>query len=352
MLLATSPVVLARHVPVALRGSSFGIKASSLYLGLIAGPVAGGWLASRFGWRAVFVMELPAAMATLALAAIYIPCNRPTHQRTRYDLAGACAWFLVMASFLWLLGHHRLRNLPGEWAAGAALPFLLLTLAASARRNPRPFFEARWFRSRTFSASVLSLVMAFTASYMLTFILPFLLVDAKHQGMSAVGWILAVYPLARSLVAWYSGRLSDRVDARLLSIPGLLLFVCGVAALSRLDESFPIPAVAGALLLAGLGFGCFVPPNNNTLIGSAPPELYGFAAGIMATSRTVGMMAGVALAGAILSSGGPLASRMNLVFRAAAALALAGAITSACATNEGIVLARYNGATIPNSAEL
>jgi DHA2 family multidrug resistance protein-like MFS transporter len=170
--------------------------------------------------------------------------------------------------------------------------------------------------------------MAFAASYMLTFALPFLLVQVRNEGPGAAGRALAVYAIARSLVAWYSGRWSDRLDNRLLAVPGLVVFLCGVVALSRMDTGSQFSALMAGVGAAGLGFGCFVPPNNNTLMQSVPRELYGFAAGMMATSRTLGMAAGVALDGALLPvAGGTLASRAALALRVAAMLAAAAAIT-------------------------
>jgi MFS family permease len=330
MLLANSPSLLVRHLPAAVRGFGFGVKTSCIYLGLMVGPAAGGWLVTRSGWRAVFAVEVPAAIMGLAVAAISIPADRPGTQRARYDFAGACLWFLALTSFLWLLAHHESGPLR---ACGLSAALLLVILVAAQRRNSEPLFARYCFRTRGFSASVLSLASAFTASYMLTFVLPFLIVEGRNQSISVAGGVLAVYALARSSVAWWSGRCSDRIDARLLAVPGLILFVCGIAILSRLGERSPISAMTAALAVAGIGFGCFVPPNNNALMASAPRELYGFASGIMATSRTVGMTIGVALAGAILSAaGGPLAGRADKAFCAAALLALAAAIASIFAT--------------------
>jgi EmrB/QacA subfamily drug resistance transporter len=329
MLLANSPAVLARHVPVERRGSAFGIKLSCLYFGLMAGPAAGGWLAGQFGWRAVFGMELPAAILGLALAAIFLPRDSPVAFRTRFDFAGAGIWVLGLTTLLWLTGRNRPLIVPVAGAAGTATVLLLIALTTVKRRAADPLFDLSCFRRLPFSASVLSLGIAFAASYTLTFVLPFFLTEARHQSPAEVGRFLAIYAVARSSVAWFSGRCSDRVDARWFTTPGMLLLACGLAVLSRgNDGNLP----SAGLLLAGLGFGCFVPPNNSLLMGSVPSGLRGFAAGIMTTSRTLGMTVGVALADAILSAGGgTLVNRASLAFRTAALLAVVGAITSALA---------------------
>jgi DHA2 family multidrug resistance protein-like MFS transporter len=78
--------------------------------------------------------------------------------------------------------------------------------------------------------------------------------------------MMAVYAIARSSIAWYSGRWSDRIDSTLLTIPGLIVFMGSVAAISWLVSSSPISVLTATLAAAGLGFGCFIPPNNSTLM--------------------------------------------------------------------------------------
>jgi DHA2 family multidrug resistance protein-like MFS transporter len=130
----------------------------------------------------------------------------------------------------------------------------------------------------------------------------------------------------------------------------MLLLACGLAVLYRgNDGNLP----SAGLLLAGLGFGCFVPPNNSLLMGSVPSALYGFAAVIMTTSRTLGMTVGVALAGAILSaSGGTLGNRANLAFGTAALLAVVGAIASGLATPRAASAPRPNIGAGPKNASI
>jgi DHA2 family multidrug resistance protein-like MFS transporter len=148
--------------------------------------------------------------------------------------------------------------------------------------------------------------------------------------------MMAVYAIARSSIAWYSGRWSDRIDSTLLTIPGLIVFMGSVAAISWLVSSSPISVLTATLAAAGLGFGCFIPPNNSTLMWSVPQELYGFGAAMMATSRTLGMAVGVALDGALLSNRSrSLVNSAALAFRLSALLALAAAITNALAAVPG-----------------
>jgi len=330
MLLVSSPSVLIRHTPAARRGSGFGVKASALYLGLAMGPLLAGWLGARLGWRWAFVMEVPAALMGVAIAAVWTPPDPPSVRNQRFVLGRAWLWSGGVISLLWLLRIMRTGRMI-RW--DLAVVVVLVGIAAGTRRRELGgLFRSSRFQGRAFSASVLSLGVGFAASYMLTFALPMLLLEARNEGASMVGRLLALYALSRCSVAWCSGRWSDRIEPWRLTVSGLMIFSCGAVLLSNTDRSTPIFTIAAALGLAGLGFGCFVPPNNSTLMVSAPRERQGFAAGILITVRTLGMTIGVTVAGAILSTGGgSLVSRIDLVFRVAALFAAVSAITSAFA---------------------
>jgi sugar phosphate permease len=82
----------------------------------------------------------------------------------------------------------------------------------------------------------------------------------------------------------------------------MMVLAVGLFLLSRVGPQTPFLAVAGALAVVGLGTGMFVSPNSSALMGSAPRQRQGIAAGILATARNVGMVLGVGLAGAIYTT--------------------------------------------------
>src|SRR5262249_26241618 len=143
---------------------------------------------------------------------------------------------------------------------------------------------------------------SFLCGYALTFLLPFYLTRARHTGSLLVGVVLGAHALIRAVAAPLSGALSDRIGARAPGIWGMGTLAFGLGLLCRLDENSSIPGIVTAVLIAGLGSGIFVSPNNSMLMAAAPRSNYGVAAGILATSRTLGMSMGVGLAGAIASS--------------------------------------------------
>lgn len=135
-----------------------------------------------------------------------------------------------------------------------------------------------------------------------------------------------------------SGTLSDRIGSRLLGTLGMLILSFGLFLLSRLGPQSPLGNVTVALAIVGLGTGIFVSPNNSALMGAAPRQRQGIAAGVLATARNLGMVLGVGLAGAIFTTvqaRSLFAGSVNALFTAASAgflvasaVAILGAVTS------------------------
>jgi hypothetical protein len=119
----------------------------------------------------------------------------------------------------------------------------------------------------------------------------------------------------------------------------MLILASGLFVLSRLTLESPTGHVALGLAVAGLGTGIFISPNTSALMGSAPRQRQGIAAGILATARNVGMVLGVGIAGAILttilaggsapSGSAALVAAMSAVMLTACGIAVLGAFVSA-----------------------
>ena len=103
------------------------------------------------------------------------------------------------------------------------------------------------------------------------------------------------WPVATALIAPIAGRLADRFIPGVLSSIGLLVMGCGLALVAiRLSHPTPLSLVL-ALAICGLGFGFFQSPNNRLIIGSAPRERSGGAAGLQSSGRLIGQSLGTAL---------------------------------------------------------
>ena len=256
-----------------------------------------------------------------------------------FDLAGSAVYVLGLG--LLLLGLNQ--GPAWGWSSPATIGCLLLAgllLAAWVvleLRIPTPMIDLRLFRQRAFSAPVLSAMLCY-ASISATFLLPFALIQGRGLSPAQVGLVLTCQPVVMAVTASISGPLSDRIGSRAPATVGLLIVSVALFLLSRLQGSTPIAQIAAVLLLTGLGIGLFTSPNSSAVLGAVPAQRRGVANGVLGTARTLGMVLGIGVAGAVYTTtlGAAGAPGPEAILGAAGAgllvgsgIALLGALTSA-----------------------
>jgi EmrB/QacA subfamily drug resistance transporter len=338
MLASNSPAILTKNFPASQRGQALGLQATMTYLGLTAAPSLGGWLTDLISWRSVFYINIPVGLAAFVLSWKFIPQDRKTENQERFDLLGAGVFLGGLIALL--LGLNQ-----GYAWGWTSLPILSLIIIAGfflaifiivETRSSNPMLDLNLFKNRVFSASTISALFNYIAVFSILLLLPFYLLLGRGFSPSQAGLILTIQPIIMAIVAPISGGISDRIGTRIPSIFGMLILSLGLILLSRLGPDSPIYEIGLALGIVGLGTGTFISPNNSAIMGSAPSERQGIAAGILATARSTGMVLGVGLAGAIFTTIMAESAGENTIYEAihtsfiiAAIMAAIGAFTSA-----------------------
>jgi EmrB/QacA subfamily drug resistance transporter len=340
MLFANSPAILTKTFPGSERGRALGLQAMMTYLGLTTGPSLGGWLAGEFGWRAIFYINVPVGSLAVLLSLRFIPRDRPRGAAERFDIAGAALFATGLTLVLLAL------NQGHAWGWGstrtlACLGAGMAALIAFVWRETRvrsPMLDLRLFRDRLFSASTASALLNYICIYSVSFVLPFYLIRGRGRGPEAAGLLMSAQPVVMAVAAPLSGALSDRIGSRVLSTAGMAILGAGLFLLSRLDATSSTGAIIVGLAVVGLGTGIFISPNNSALMGAAPRERQGIAAGVLATARNVGMVLGVGLAGAVFTSVlARQAGAPDALFAAARASFVVAAVVAAVGTGTSLV---------------
>jgi EmrB/QacA subfamily drug resistance transporter len=330
MLFANSPAILTKTFPAAERGRALGLQATMTYLGLTAGPSIGGILAQAFGWPSIFWINVPIGAAGVWMAVRHVPRDEGEAERARFDFAGAALFFAGLFGLLLALDQGHAWGWDSALTVGtlAVSALLLAAFVAVETRRDAPMLDLRLFRSRTFSASSVSAVLNYIAVYGILFLVPFYLIGARGLGAAHAGLLLTAQPLVMTFAAPLSGTLSDRIGTRAPATVGMAFLCAGLFWLSRLDARTAISHVELALAVCGLGTGIFIAPNNSALMGAAPRERQGIAAGVLATARNMGMVLGVGIAGAIFNSASHGDDAPRAVARGVATGLVAGAIAA------------------------
>jgi len=335
MLFANAPAILVAAFPPTERGRALGLQAVMTYLGLSAGPPLGGLLATHFGWRAIFFVNVPVGLLGYYLAQRNVARDRPRGAHPRFDMLGAALFFVGLLSLLLALDQAHAWG----WLSAPTLGLLglataaLCGFAAVERRREEPMLDLSLFGSRVFSGAVASACLSYVAQFAVMFLLPFYLAF-RGLGPDQAGLVLTAQPLAMAATAPLAGALSDRLGTRGPVVLGLLVLATSILLLAGAGPATPIPLVAAGLALSGLGFGAFVAPNNSRLLGAAPGNRRGIASGVLAAARNTGMVLGVGLAGALFTTAlsrrgaGAVPEAMALALRVVAATTFFAAVTS------------------------
>jgi MFS family permease len=306
-LASTSTALVTEAFPGAERGKALGLNVTAVYLGLAMGPVLGGLLTEQFGWRSIFYVNVPVAVASLALGWGLTSERHSERRRARagFDLTGL--GLLVGALAAEMVGVS-LAPLWG-WTAASSLALMVggaagvAGLVAYESRRTDPFLDVGMFRrSRLYATAnlaALSNYMAFSAVTVLTSV--FLEVVSGRSPEQA-GLLLVAAPAAMVALSWLAGRASDVVGSRWLASGGMAVIGVGLILLSRLPAQPSMARLIGNLLLIGVGMAAFSSPNTSAVMGSAPRAQLGVASATLGTMRCLGQTLSIGVLGALATS--------------------------------------------------
>lgn len=304
MISSNSPAILTKSFPVSQRGQALGLQATMTYLGLTVGPSLGGFLTQHFSWRSVFYANIPVGLAAIWLSYRYIRTDNESHTTEPFDIRGALLFMAGLTSLLLGLNQGHVLGWTSPIILGLLITagiFLAIFIALELK-IPSPMLDLKLFQHPVFSLSTISAILNYICIYAIIFLMPFYLINGRELSSSQAGLLLTAQPVVMAVVAPISGTLSDKFGARIPGMIGMGFLSLGMFMLSRLGTGTPLLVIILSLALVGFGTGTFISPNNSALMGSAPRQRQGIAAGILATARNFGMVLGVGLAGAIFNT--------------------------------------------------
>jgi EmrB/QacA subfamily drug resistance transporter len=295
MLLATGQALLTLAYPIERRGRALGFIHMAVAVGLMAGPAIGGVVLTTLGWRAIFLTPLPLAVMAFAWGWKALPkSERRNHESL--DLLGALLIFTT-ASFA-ALGLTRMAQ--AGWG-DAIWPLVLAFMTGVAflwveRRQADPLVDLRLLSRWNVSAGLLAALLTFIALASNMFLIPFTLQTVMSHSTTVAGVLMMVAPLSILPVAPLAGALADRIGSWLPTALGLMSILVSIIGMAQFEAMTPLWFVVAILMLYGIGAGLFQAPNNSAVLSAAPQERVGTASGMLALSRNLGQVIGIAVA--------------------------------------------------------
>lgn len=267
------------------RGKALGINIMGVYVGLSLSPVIAGILNFQLGWRSVILIAIPLLIVLLILLLTKVDDEWITFENIPLDIKGSIIYGIGILFFIY--GFTILNQTSGVILTVIGILILILFGYVELRQK-YPVFDIRFFKNRRFLAANFASLSAYLATFAVTTILNYHLQYIKGYDSHAAGLILLVAPLVQVALAPIAGRLSDRYVPQILAAIGMGLGTISLFLFSMLDNETSLIFLIAAMIIYGMGFGLFSPPNTNVIMSSVPPKDTSVASAAVATMRTVG----------------------------------------------------------------
>jgi MFS family permease len=301
--------------PVA-RGRALGVWASCNGLAFAIGPTLGGLLVAHFGWRSVFVLVLPVALAAVMLALLAVPDSADPRRRP-LDPPGQALGMLALGGLVYGVIAGSGPAFAVAAVAGAA--FLL----AEHRAGDGAMMPLAMFRRAPFSGALVATTTMTFGIYGMIFLLPLEWLESGQLTVAGAGLGMLPPALAFFLVSQRSGHLAERVGRRTMTAGGTALIGCGLLLAASAWDGMPLWWVEIGLAMAGVGMGLNTGPLMGVAVEAVSPARSGTAAALFNVARMTGATLGIAVLGSVFaaSGGGPEGLRLALMLGGAAQLA-------------------------------
>lgn len=302
--LSLSMAIAVAVFPAEERGKTLGILAGIYSIGLVMGPVMGGFILDLLGWRAVFYARIPLALTSLITAWAVIKEQKSKDPHFRFDMAGAVSLCGLLTCVLLFLSFGGKRGFGSNAAFILAflIPLFLFFFIRAEKRASSPVINISLFKERSFAAATLGAMVYTLSASSAVFLVPFYLIEGLGSSASMVGVYMGLLAAPVTFTSPISGKLSDKMGAPYLSAAGMLVNCFALYYLSRLGVEATFIAIGTGTFLHGCGMGIFTPPNNSAIISSVPRGMLGTASAIATTARQIGVSSGIAVSGAIYNA--------------------------------------------------
>ena len=308
------------------RAAAFGVWGATIGGMAALGPIAGGLLTTNFGWRWIFLINIPVALALIVLSLRFVRESKDPGARQTGDVLGSVSLGLGLAALVFALIEGRTYGwwapaeafAPGglDWPSGAVSPipfafalsiacivaFLLNSRHRLRAGKPR-LVDLELFKLRSFGFGNLTALLVSLGEFGVLFAIPLYLQSVLGLSATQSGLIVACLAVGAFVAGGAAAPVSQRLGGRGVVQLGMALEAIGIAAFALLVAPDTSPwSFIPALFVYGVGVGFATAQLTGVVLADVPMSASGQASGIQSTSRQIGSALGVAILGVILAS--------------------------------------------------
>ena len=299
MLFGTVTAIISSVYPPGERGRAMGINIAITYLGLSLGPFLGGLMTQYLGWRSLFWLNAILCALLLVFTLWKLKSEWAEARGETFDLAGSIIYGIGLVAVM-----YGLSELPAWYGflsltAGMAV---LLAFVKWESLTASPILDITLFRkNQVFAYSNLAAFINYSATFAVGFLLSLYLQYIRGLSPAGAGLVLVAMPVVQAVLSPFTGRLSDRIEPRLLASSGMALTAGGLLLLIFIGADTALWYIITCLILLGAGFALFSSPNVNAVMSSVDKKSLGVASATLATMRLTGQMFSLGIAMLLIS---------------------------------------------------
>ena len=298
IMLSNAQAIIATIFKNERRGKALGLNGCLVAIGGMSGPALGGVLINSFGWHSVFIPCIPVAL----IGAYYAYKVLPHHAKIdiknfKFDYRGFIYFTISLFALLLAIseGHSWGWNSLKIISLGIiTLIFGILFYIRDHRIN-YPLINFSMFKIKPFTYGNLGVMTSYMAMYTNSILLPFFLQEILKYNALKTGLLILPYSVTLSVIAPICGRLSGKYGSRYLTLAGPVVFCTALIMFTIYDKNVNMWQIILASGIMGIGNGLFQSPSNNAIMTSVQKNEVGIASGILALSRNMGNILGVAV---------------------------------------------------------
>ncbi len=298
VMLSNSQAIIASIFKNERRGKALGLNGCIIAVGGMSGPALGGVLINSFGWRSVFFPCIPIAVIGAFYAYRMLPRTvKIDIKNFKFDYKGFIYFTVSLFALLLAIseGHAWGWNSLKIIALGViAFVFGALFYIRDHKIN-YPLINFSLFKIKEFTFGNLAVMTSYMAMFTNSILLPFFLQEILRYNPLVTGLLILPYSITLSVIAPISGRLSGKYGSRYLTIAGPIIYCIALLMFTLFGKNVLIWQIVLASGIMGIGNGLFQSPSNNAIMTSVQKSELGIASGILALSRNMGNILGVAV---------------------------------------------------------
>jgi MFS family permease len=294
MFFATSVAIVTQVYSPGERGWALGITIATVYAGLSIGPFLGGILTDKFGWPAIFLVNVP-----LGIATVFLTLNEVSHEWAdapgeRFDIIGSVVYGTML--FCAIFGMLLIPDpVAGVWICIAGFAFVIFLWWE--KHCTSPLIDLTIFSgNRTFLFSNIAAMINYGATFAVAVLLSLYLQYIRGFSAESAGLILVAQPVIQTIFSPMAGKISDCIEPRIVATIGMAITTGGLSFFIFLTPTTSLYAIIISLMVLGFGYALFSSPNTNAIMSSVDRRHLGIASSMVATMRSLGQVLSMAIA--------------------------------------------------------